>query len=208
MIINILLTAKSYHHLWTHRYPLRKYARIEFNDFKISLLEISFTFTNVEILPLECPIINDIFGALFPSAVVGPYEESDEYPKSKISIDTMKVSLRTRAIFDAYKNDNTGKAISKWASRICCILFQRPIMKIKLAGVTLTVNKCYIAPPPPQEFQTKRKHLLPTAVPKIPTFDQDLLMSALKEDELRDADGITFLIERWSEYCPFKYVYI
>ena len=179
---------------------------MEFGDFRLSPHKISFIMTKIEILPVESPVLKGLFGAIFPSAIVKSYEYSDDYPPSKISVEKLKVGLRMRLLTcSQQKDDQMMRYLFRWARQLRYFIFQRPMIRIELTGVTLEVEKAYIAPsPPPMEFDS-----LPSAIshedeldPKIPTFDQDVVMEFLKEDELRDADGVTFWLERWSEYLP------
>lgn len=186
------------------RGPLRRYVGMDFLDFKISLHKLSITFTKVELSPVESPILQGIFGALFPSAIVQKYEASEDHPPSKITIEKLKVALRMGIIRDG--DDRTDKLVYRLSERLRNILFQRPLISIKLNGVVVEVEKAYVAPKPPPEFCAMGKDSLPSAVPpaselgpEIPVFDQDAVLSFFRDDELRDADQTVFWIERWSE---------
>jgi hypothetical protein len=171
--------------MWNVRRPLRKYAGMEFVDVKISLYKFSFNLTKIEILPVESPIFRGLFASLFPSAIVQRYVSSDEYPTSKILIKELKVQIRMQNI-------------------VC------PIICVELRGVTMEVEKAYLAPRPPPEFVADAQDSLPSAIPpsddigpEIPIFDDRIVLDFLRGDELRDADTVTFWMERWSEctYC-------
>ena len=126
-----------------------------------------------------------LFASLFPSAIVERYDTSDEFPTSKISIKELKVQIRIQHIL-------------------------RPIVCVKLRGVTLEVEKAYLARPPP-EFVADAQDSLPSAIPpsvdigpEIPIFDDRIVLDFLRGEELRDADTVTFWIERWSE-CTCRF---
>ena len=181
---------------------------MEFGNFTISLTKLSLAFTDVEIYPVDSPITKGLFSALFPSAIVSKYEASDEYPASKISIGMMKVGLRTRSIVSSQeKYEGIVNTASHWVKQQLKTMLHRPVISIKLTGVTLEVEKAYIAPHPPQEYHTPGEDSLPSAVspspgigPEIPMFDQDYVLDFLRDDEVQNADKVTYLMERWCEY--------
>lgn len=181
---------------------------MEFVDFNISVIKLSLTFTKIELLPVESPILRGLFSSLFPSAIVQRYESSDEYPASKLSIEKLKVGLRMRRSVVATHDGHAGtmKTLSRWSNTLWNAMLQRPILSIKLVGVILEVEKAYIAPHPPPEIHTTAHDSLPFAVstsdnagPEIPTYDQDCVLDFLRVDEVRDAEGVTFWMDRWSE---------
>eukprot|EP00581_Thalassiosira_minuscula_P006206 CAMPEP_0183745000 /NCGR_PEP_ID=MMETSP0737-20130205/66017_1 /TAXON_ID=385413 /ORGANISM="Thalassiosira miniscula, Strain CCMP1093" /LENGTH=427 /DNA_ID=CAMNT_0025980655 /DNA_START=235 /DNA_END=1515 /DNA_ORIENTATION=+ len=186
------------------RRPLQKYVRMEFGDFEMSLLHLSFVFTDVQLIPQQTPIISGIFAALFPSAIVRSYEESKEYPGSKISIKRLKVGLRV-GTFARTHDEHAGvlKTLFCWVRQY---LFQRPIISVELNNVTLEVEKAYIAPQPPPEFHTINSQVLPSAIPsaklgpEIPAFDQDYVLHSLRDGEISYANAVTFWMERWIKH--------
>ena len=188
---------------------------MEFGDLKISIHKLSLKITKIQILPVESPIFKGIFAALFPSSIVQNYEVSDEYPPSKISIQKLSIGLRIRSFVgrhDEWDSCNMLKRIAILTNQLFNTIFQLPIISIKLSGVTVEVEKAYIAPCPSEaEFcTTGRGGSFPSAVPLpsndrvgpgIPRFDQDYILEFLKEDEIRDANGVTFWIERWIQHA-------
>jgi hypothetical protein len=188
------------------RRPLRKYAGMEFVDVKISLYKLSLKFTKIEILPVESPVFQGLFAALFPSAVIRRYDASDEYPTSKISIEKLNVRIRMRLTGSHGGQTGASTTVYLWIKQ--CM---RPIISVELSGVTLEVEKAYLAPRSPLEFVADAQYPLPYAIPpsvdvgpEIPVFDDRYCMDFLSSDELRDADMVTFWIERWSEcICYF-----
>lgn len=176
---------------------------MEFDDVKLSIYNLSLKFTHIVILPVESPVLQGIFAALFPSAFVKKYDASDDYPTSKIAIETLRVRIRMR--LNGSRGEHVGKSTPSNLWRR-----MRPMISVELRGVTLEVEKAYLAPPPPPEFSSEAQDSLPSAIspsdnvgPEIPVFDDGYLLDFLRGDESRDADIVTFLIERWSEYTCF-----
>jgi hypothetical protein len=188
------------------RRPLRKYVGMEFVDVKISLYKLSLKFTKIQILPVDSPVFQGLFAALFPSAIVRRYDASDEYPRSKISIEKLNVQIRMRLTGSHGGHTGASTTLYLWIKQ--CM---RPIISVELSGVTLEVEKAYLAPHSPPEFVADAQDSLPSAIspsfdvgPEIPVFDDRYYMDFLSSDELRDADKVTFWIERWSEcICCF-----
>ena len=189
---------------------------MEFGDLKISIHELSLKITQIQILPVESPIFKGIFAALFPSSMVQSYEVSDDYPPSKIVIQELIFGLRIRSFVgrhDEWDTCSILKRISILTNQLFNTIFQLPIVSIKISGVTVEVEKAYIAPCQSEaEFCTTGcpGGLFPSAIPSpsadrvgpgIPTFDQDYILEFLKEDEIRDANGVTFWIERWIQHA-------
>jgi hypothetical protein len=78
-----------------------------------------------------------------------------------------------------------------------------------MSNVILTVEKAYIAPDPPLEFHATER--LPSAIPpshehhhNLPTFDQEAVLDFLRNDEINDAEAVTFWIERWIGHVVSK----
>lgn len=179
---------------------------MNFGDFKISIVSVRLTFIDVTILPVESPIFKGLFAALFPSSMVQKYKESDEFPASKITIEKVRVALRTRSMIGSCDStDSSSNKAIHWVRQLWGVMIQRPIIWVQLIGVTLEVEKAYIAPPPPPELHSASQDHLPAAFPAdvtnndIPVFDQDYFLQFLREDEILDADDVTFKMERWRE---------
>lgn len=176
---------------------------MEFVDVKISIYNLSLKFTHIEILPVESPIFQGIFAALFPSAFVKKYDASDDHPTSKIAIEKLRVRIRMK--LNGSPDVHVGTSIASY-------LWQRmrPMISVELSGVTLEVEKAYLAPHPSAEYFSEAQDSLPSAIlpsvdvgPRIPVFDDGYVLDFLRGGESRDADRVTFYIERWSEYTNF-----
>jgi hypothetical protein len=81
------------------RFPLRKFG-VEFGSIEISVLTLSIIVHEIELSPLDVPILQIIFVALFPSAnarsikkVSSSSDCNSSYPRNKIKIQRLKVSL-------------------------------------------------------------------------------------------------------------------
>ena len=204
------------------RPPLWKYLGIKFEDIVVKPHRLTIKVKSIELYPLQSPILRGIFVAIFPSANVSILQKSDDYPESKISIHKMKIKLRIGTAVGTKISDtvaevsNNGKASStNWILRLLYYVFPRPVIDVDMVGVTFEIEKSYIAPDAPSEFhnnsQSTTPLTLPSAVvssnqcgPEIPTFDQDYWLDFLRNDEILDADNITFLIERWINHAVSK----
>ena len=200
------------------RRPLRIYLGMEFVDFHLSIFSLSITFTDFELMS-NSPITLGLL-AFFPSAIVQNYKPSLNFPASKITVEKIKIGLRMGLIVrNFHKHDGTVTILSQFMKQILNLLFQRPIVSIKVNGATLHVEKAYLAPRPPQEMMNSATSMPSAVAPsvdigsEIPVFDQDYILDFFRLDELRYADAVTFWIERWSEYetvvtilygCPFN----
>ena len=157
--------------------------------------------SNLVILPLESPVIRGIFGAIFPSAVVKQLQKSDEYPSSKIEIGTFSLRIQMGSLTGKFRSD-TEQSFLMQLKYIIGSFIPRPLIVIKMSNVILTVEKCYLAPVAPSEFAHGEKlpYSIPSAEeydPRLPIFDQDIILDYLRNDEINDAELTTFWIERW-----------
>ena len=192
---------------------------MEFGDFRISLLSLSIYFTDIELVA-ESPITILLLGIIFPSAVVQKFKPSAEYPTSKITIARMKVGLRMGLIVRNFdKHDGAITFLSKFTKQLLDLIFLRPVISIKLNRATFHIEKLYLAPRPPPEMMMNNTTSLPSAIApanigsEIPVFDQDYMLDFLRLDEVRNADYVTFYMERWREFticdplyrCPFQF---
>lgn len=178
---------------------------MEFGDFRLSILSLSITFTDIELVA-ESPVTLGLL-AFFPSGVAQKYNPTVDFPASKITVEKMKIGFRMGLIVRKFdKQDGAITILSQFTKQILDIIFQRPIISIKLNGAILHVEKAYLAPLPPPTMNDITASLPSAIAPsddigsEIPVFDQGYLLDFLKADELRYADSVTFWIERWSEY--------
>jgi len=183
---------------------------MEFENVKISILKQSMSFSKIIILPLESPLILPIFGALFPSAVVKRFETSDDHPESTISIEKFGVKLRIGSLTGRiHRSESSTKSVASKLKNLIRSYIPRPVIVVKMSNVILTVEKAYIAPDPPLEFHATER--LPSAIPpshehhhNLPTFDQEAVLDFLRNDEINDAEAVTFWIERWIGHVVSK----
>lgn len=105
----------------------------------------------------------------------------------------------------------------QWGLKLIYHLIPRPIIIIKLKDVSIEVEKAYLAPEPPSQLRaisSLNKQQLPLALPTptpqsngednenhLPTFAQDYFLNAIENEDVVEADNVTFFIERWSECC-------
>ena len=106
----------------------------------------------------------------------------------------------------------------QWGLKLIYHLIPRPIIIIKLKDVSIEVEKAYLAPEPPSELRAisrLNKQQLPLALPSpppqdgdngedtnnnhLPKFAQDYFLNAIENEDVGEADKVTFFIERWSE---------
>ncbi len=185
------------------RFPLRKIG-VEFGDMETSILTLSIIVHKVELSPLDMPILQFIFIALFPSANARSEKESLDYPWSKVKIERLKVRLTIHKSRDDESHQNMS-----WAKRAFYLIFPRPMLVVKMKSVVIEVEKAYIAPAPPAEYGTMTNQL-PHAIsmqqnhPELLKFDQIYLLEELGNAEILQADYITFCIERWIQYAVAK----
>lgn len=197
------------HNCRNERRPLRTHLGMEFGDFRLSIYSLSVTFTDIELIS-ESPITRELLALLFPSAVVQKYNPSVDFPTSKITVEKMKIGLRMGLIVRNFDKELDPDTItSQFTKQILNIVFQRPLISIKLKGATLHVEKTYLAPQPCLEWINKSVSA-PSAISsiddigsEIPVFDQDYLLNYFRADELRYADTVTFWIERWREFTTY-----
>ena len=184
--------------------PAFKKCGMEFGGIHLSVIRLSFGFSNLVILPLETPVLSGIFGAIFPSAVVNQLEKSDDYPPSKIVIGKFSIKLRIGALTGKFTND-TKKSLAQKLKNFIGRFIPRPMIAIKLSNVVLTVEKSYLAPGAPPEYTDGR---VPYAIPppeerdpRLPTFDQEPILEFFRNDEINAANGMTYWIERWINHA-------
>jgi len=179
------------------RFTLRKFG-VEFGDIEISFLQLSIIVNKIELSPLDMPILQIIFIALFPSANARSEKESLDYPWSKVKIDRLKVRLTIKS------RDKSNQ--TSWAKRAFHLRFPRPFFVVKMRSVVVEVEKAYIAPAPPADFGDDVSNQLPHAIsmqqhPELLSFDQRYHVEEFRIAEIRDADYITFCLERWIKYA-------
>lgn len=177
------------------RYTLRKFG-VEFDDIDVSILKASIIVNKIEFSPLDMPILNIIFIALFPSANARSEKESIDYPWSKIKIARLKVR------FTIKRRDDSNQM--SWVKRAFNRMFPRPTCIVKMTRLAMEVEKAYIAPPAPADLGDEEvvSHPLPHATstqqhPELLTFDQSYLVDWLRSAEILEADYYTFCLERW-----------
>ncbi len=194
------------------RFPLRK-CGVEFGSIEISLLTLSIIVHEIELSPLDVPILQIIFVALFPSANARSIKKessssdcNSSYPRNKIKIQRLKVSLTINS------RDSANQTIS-WIKRAVYVILPRPMIVVKMNSVVVEVEKAYIAPTPPDGFETMSNNRLPYAVvstqqhhshPDIPKFDQSYYLDELQNAEITEANHITFCLERWLQHVAFE----
>ena len=188
------------------RFPLRKVG-VEFGDIEISILTLSIIVNQIELLPLDVPILQFIFAALFPSAnarrSTKESPSDNYYPQNKIKIQRLKVRLKIKS-----RETFASNQIS-WTKRAFYLIFPRPMIVVKINRLVVEVEKAYIAPTPPADFETHFVTMstrLPYAVstqqhPEIPMFDQNYLLEELRNAEVLEADFTTFCLERWLQHA-------
>jgi len=224
-ILFVILAYVAFHPLLKIilRPPLWKYLGVKFGDIEVTLYNLTVKVDHVELFPMKCSILRGIFVAIFPSANVSTQQLSDDYPESKITIDELTTTLRIGTAVGLHLNDTVSdvenlkenKLSVHWILRILYYLFPRPVIDVVMDGVILHVEKAYIAPDPPSELVIDGAHRstasLPSSVvssdkrsPYIPTFDQEYWMDFLRNDEVNDADNLTFCIERWIKHVVTK----
>lgn len=193
------------------RFPLRKFG-VELGEIEISVLTLSIIVHEIELSPLDMTILQIIFVALFPSANArsiikkesSSFDCNSGYPRSKIKIQRLKVSLTI--------NSRDSANQTSWIKRAVYIIFPRPMIEVKMNSVVVEVEKAYIAPTPPNGFDTMSNRL-PYAVvstqqqhsnPDIPKFDQNYFLDELQNAEITRANQITFCLERWLQHTAFQ----
>ena len=178
---------------------------------KITILKPSLGFTKIIILPLEAPVISGIFGILFPSSVVKQLQVTADYPRSKIEIGRFKVKLRIGSITGRFRSDKSKSILVKLKNFIGSFI-PRPMVVIKMSDVILTAEKAYLAPDSPPEFAAGSEQF-PSAIPptdsdewdpRWPVFDQEAMLEYFRNDEINDAEAVTFWIERWISHVVTK----
>lgn len=179
------------------RYTLRKFG-VEFDDIDVSILKASIIVNKIEFSPLDIPILNIIFIALFPSANARSEKESLDYPWSKIKIARLKVRLTMKARDDSNQ--------MSWVRRAFNRMFPRPMCIVKMTRLVMEVEKAYIAPPTPADFGDDVSIPLPHAIstqqhPELLAFDQSYLIDRLRNAEILEADYYTFCLELWIKYA-------
>jgi hypothetical protein len=194
------------------RFPLRKFG-VEFGDIEISLLTLSIIVHEIELSPLDVPILQIIFVALFPSANARSIKKessssdcNSSYPRNKTKIQRLKVSLT----INSRDSSSANQAIS-WIKRAVYVILPRPMIVVKMNNVVVEVEKAYIAPTPPDGFETMSNRL-PYAVisrqqhlhPDIPKFDQHYYLDELQNAEIAEANHITYCLERWLQHAAFQ----
>lgn len=183
------------------RLPLRKIG-VEFGSIEISMLTLSVIIHHIEMLPLDVPILQSIFVALFPSANARSAKETpDCYPCSKVRIQRLKVTFKS-----IFRDDVTIHM--SWAKRAFCRILPRPMIIVKMKCLVVEVEKAYIAPIPPANFGTMTTQL-PYAIsmqqyPELPMFDQNYHLEELRNAEILEADSITYCLEHWLQHVVAK----
>ena len=107
----------------------------------------------------------------------------------------------------------------QWGLKSIYHLIPRPIIIIKLKDVSIEVEKAYLAPEPPSQLRaisSLNKQQLPLALPPpqgdngednnnhLPTFAQDYFLNAIENEDVVEADKVTFFIERWSKCISYR----
>lgn len=184
------------------RFPLRKHFGVAFGDIETSILTLSIIVNKIELSPLDMPILQVIFIALFPSANARSEKESLDYPWSKVKIERLKVRLTIKSREETISNQMS------WAKRAFYLIFPRPMFIVKMKSVVIEVEKAYIAPAPPANLGTVSNQL-PHAIstqqhPELLTFDQSYHLEELRNAEIFEADYTTFCLERWILYAVAK----
>ena len=207
------------------RPPLLKYLGMKFGGVRISIIQLSLSITGIELLPSESKTLRAIFVAIFPSAHVKKLKKSFEYPESKVSVDHLVVKVRIGTVAgnqdsDACispsdpsedsstpdKNENTVK--TSLLERIVYFLVPRPIVVVEVDGLNIEIEKAYLAPAPPTQFSNGLGPL-PSAIVSpahhdLPTFEQDIFLDNLINDELAESTKVTQCIERWINHVQTK----
>lgn len=214
---------------------------MKFDDFKISLVQLSLTLKGIEFLPSKSLFLRSIFVSIFPSAnVQQSMKNSVEYPESKVTVEHLAIKVRIGTVAGLQNCEESGKKESTsdkhpfpvsadfdgesegceettfW-KRMIYHLILRPILIVKLDGVTIEVEKTYLAPDPPAQVAASRENLLqtlPSAVlppnstlshyRQLPTFAQDIFVDNLLHDDVREATRVTQCIEKWINHAQTK----
>ena len=145
------------------------------------------------------------------SSLAGPTQDGDTANSSHPHT-SLFGNNNTKADADLKAANLDGNTRIKWILNVIYHLIPRPILIIRLKDVSIEIEKAYLASEPPTEFRSISKlneqHQLPLAVSyepsdedilNLPTFHQDYVIDGLMNEEVVEADTVTFFLKRWSK---------
>ena len=148
------------------------------------------------------------------SSLAGPTQDGDPCTITNSSHPHTSLfgNKNTKADADLKTANLDGNTRIKWILNVIYHLIPRPILIIRLKDVSIEIEKAYLASEPPTEFRSISKlneqHQLPLAVSyepsdedilNLPTFHQDYVIDGLMNEEVVEADTVTFFLKRWSK---------
>ena len=167
------------------RSPLRKHFGLQFGEIKVTVINLTFKLTNIELLSSESRIIRAVILAVFPSAHV---KKLKGYPDSKVTVKCLSVKLRVNSVASFFSTCNSTSHMGKHhietefekKNNICWIyhFIPKPHIKVKLHGLDIQIEKAYLAPKPP-DFCSSSSAPSPVQnfdVSHLPTFEQDSMV--------------------------------
>ena len=203
-----------------------------FEDLRVSPWKIKVFLTNIELLPSKSSLLSTILVAIVPSANIKEATNSVDYPESRVTVDKLSIKLRIQAPvamspeggIDQDLTPNLGPEHSQLEDDIRIVQYALSFLPhllviVKLEGVKIEIEKTYLAPDPPEDFRRLSLDMgqpLPVAIPfssasddtssadELPTFSQDLNLDGIKDEDLAEANTITWLVDKWIEHTKTK----
>ena len=188
------------------RVPLLNLLGMTYGDMSISVWRLKLVIKRMELRPSQSFFARAAILAIVPSAHVRQLDDSVDRPESKVTVERLSIKIRVNSLA-AQEERDCGDA-PRGLAHAACRLLPRPTLMVRLGGVSIDIEKAYLAPEPPPQLRVPargRHPTLPAALPpangagNLPTFFQDDLLQTVRDEEAGEADCVTSLMERWGE---------
>lgn len=203
-----------------------------FEDLRVLPWKIKIFLTNIELLPSKSSLLRTIIVAILPSANIKEVANSVDYPESRVTVDKLSIKLRIQSPvaispkgIDPDLTPNLAPEHSQIEDGIRIVqyglsFFPHLLVIVKLEGVKIEIEKTYLAPDPPEHYRRLSQDMgqpLPVAIPfssassddigdadELPTFCQDMYLDGIENEDILDANNITWLVDKWIEHAKTK----
>ena len=204
-----------------------------FEDLRVSPWKIKVFLTNIELLPSKSSLLRTIIVAILPSANIKEVSNSVDYPESRVTVDKLSIKLRLQSpvamkpkgVADQDLTPDLGPEHSQIEDGIRIVqyglsFFPHLLVVVKLEGVKIEIEKTYLAPDPPENYRLQSQGMgqpLPVAISfssassedigaadELPTFSQDMNLESIEDEDMADANTITWFVDKWIEHTKTK----